>query len=121
VHDVSMHPDISDLYLAADVLVTDYSSVMFDFAVTGRPLIFFAYDLARYRDDLRGFYLDLEQIAPGPVLTSSDDVVAALADLPGVRARYAPAYDRFRTRFCALEDGHATDRVLSRLSPRGTP
>ena len=47
VVDVSDYPDIADLYLAADVLVTDYSSAMFDFAVTGKPMLFFAYDLER--------------------------------------------------------------------------
>ena len=49
VVDVSRHPEVHELYLAADVLVTDYSSVMFDFAITGRPIIFYAYDLDRFR------------------------------------------------------------------------
>jgi CDP-glycerol glycerophosphotransferase len=52
VVDVSDYPDIADLYLATDVLVTDYSSAMFDFAVTGKPMVFFTYDLERYRDDV---------------------------------------------------------------------
>ena len=115
VHDVSRYPDISELYLAADVLVTDYSSSMFDVAVTGTPILLFAYDLAAYRDELRGFYFDLDEIAPGPVLSTSEQVVAALADLPAVQARSAPAYARFRERFCALEDGGATGRVLQRV------
>lgn len=62
---VSHYPDISDLYLVADVLVTDYSSVMFDFVNTGRPMLFFTHDLEAYRDDLRGFYIDPEAEAPG--------------------------------------------------------
>lgn len=118
VRDVSGHPDISELYLAADVLVTDYSSTMFDFAVTGRPMVFFAYDLADYRDRLRGFYFDLAAIAPGPVVATSAAVADALADLPAVAARHAPAYAAFRARFGHLEDGHATDRVLQRFFPR---
>jgi CDP-glycerol glycerophosphotransferase len=65
VRDVSAEPEVSELYLAADVMVTDYSSTMFDFAVTGKPMLFLAYDLADYRDRLRGFYLDLEEEAPG--------------------------------------------------------
>src|SRR4051794_18709764 len=60
------HPDISELYLAADVLITIYSSVMFDYAVTGKPLLFYVYDLAEYRDALRGFYFDLVSVAPRP-------------------------------------------------------
>ena len=117
VCDVSFHPDIRDLYLAADVLVTDYSSAMFDFAVTGKPIVSFAYDLDSYRDDLRGFYLDLEEVAPGPVVRTSAELLDALADLPGVQSAYAERYAAFRERFCGLDDGHATERVLARLLP----
>lgn len=115
VRDVSFHPDISRLYLAADVLVTDYSSTMFDFAVTGRPIVFYAYDLADYQDRLRGFYFDLAPIAPGPVVETSQAVFDALRDLPAVADRHAERYARFQGRFCHLEDGHASDRVLDRL------
>jgi CDP-glycerol glycerophosphotransferase len=115
VRDVSLHPDISDLYLAADVLITDYSSAMFDFAVTGRPQLFFTYDLADYRDTLRGFYFDFAPEAPGPLLETTAEVVEALADLPAVTARYAERYARFRERYCHLDDGHATDRVVEWL------
>ena len=110
--DVTDHQDMRELYLAADVLITDYSSAMFDFAVTGKPMLFFAYDLERYRDELRGFYLDFEATAPGPVLTSSAEVVEALRDLDAVAAAHAGAYERFRARFCGLDDGRASDRVL---------
>ena len=112
VQDVSLHPDVADLYLAADVLVTDYSSAMFDFAVTGRPVLLWCYDLEHYRDDLRGFTLDLETEAPGPVLVTEDAVVAALRDLPGTVAAHADQVAAFRRQWCALDDGHATDRVL---------
>jgi CDP-glycerol glycerophosphotransferase len=115
VLDVSSYPDVSDLYLAADVMVTDYSSTMFDFAVTGKPLLFFTYDLAHYRDTLRGFYFDFERHAPGPLLHTSTDVVDALADLPLVRARYAQAYARFRAAYCHLDDGAAATRVIDRF------
>lgn len=112
VLDVSAHPDLRELYLAADVLVTDYSSAMFDFAVTGRPMVFFAYDLEHYRDELRGFYLDFETEVPGPVVRTSAGLVDALLDLDAVSRAYAERYAAFRARFCALEDGGATGRVL---------
>jgi CDP-glycerol glycerophosphotransferase len=121
VRDVSAYPDVSDLYLAADVMVTDYSSTMFDFAVTGKPLLFYTYDLAHYRDALRGFYFDFHMHAPGPLLNTSTDVVDALGDLDSVRHAYAPAYDRFREKYCHLEDGHATDRVIARYFGTDTP
>ncbi len=117
VVDVSLHPDINELYLAADVMITDYSSTMFDFGVTGKPMIFFTYDLADYRDRLRGLYMDFASIAPGPLLSTSTEVVDALADLPSVVAEHEAAYRRFRDQFCHLEDGHATDRVIARFFP----
>jgi CDP-glycerol glycerophosphotransferase len=120
VRDVSSHADIRDLYLAADVLITDYSSVMFDFAVTGRPILLFTYDMEHYRDDLRGFYFDLEADAPGPLLTDTEQVVEALTDLDAVTERHAERYARFRERFCALEDGRASARVLDAML-RDTP
>jgi CDP-glycerol glycerophosphotransferase len=109
---VSGHPDISDLYLAADVLVTDYSSAMFDFAVTGKPLLFLAPDLESYRDEMRGFYFDFEADAPGPILRRTDELVQALVDATGTADSHAGAYGRFRERFCALEDGNASRRVV---------
>jgi CDP-glycerol glycerophosphotransferase len=115
VRDVSAHPDISHLYLAADVLVTDYSSTMFDFALTGRPMLFFTYDLADYADRLRGLYLDFAREAPGPLLRSSQDVLDALRALSAVTDRYAERYECFRAKYCHLEDGRAAERVLDRL------
>jgi len=115
VRDVSFYADISRLYLAADVLVTDYSSAMFDFAITGRPILFFTYDLDDYRDRARGFYFDFTPVAPGPLLRTTRAVLDALRDLSAVSARHAEAYARFRERFCHLEDGRASERVLDRL------
>jgi CDP-glycerol glycerophosphotransferase len=119
VRDVSGHPDIRDLYLAADLLVTDYSSTMFDFSITGKPILLFPYDLAEYRDRLRGFYFDLEEVAPGPLLSTSRELVDAIADLDRVTAAHAERYARFRETFTSLEDGHATERVLDLFFPRG--
>jgi CDP-glycerol glycerophosphotransferase len=75
----------------------------------------FTYDLDRFGDEVRGFYFDLEQHAPGPMLQTQDDLADALLDLPGVSRSYADRYERFRERFCHLEDGHAGQRVLDRL------
>jgi CDP-glycerol glycerophosphotransferase len=115
VRDVSYYPDIRDLYAAADVLVTDYSSTMFDFAVTGRPILFHTPDLERFRDSVRGFYFDLEPIAPGPMIPDAGDLADALRDLPALRAAFAHSYRDFRETFCHLEDGNASDRVLESL------
>ncbi|HEV3000688.1 MAG TPA: CDP-glycerol glycerophosphotransferase family protein [Solirubrobacteraceae bacterium] len=115
VRDVSFHPDVAELYLAADVMVTDYSSTMFDFAVTGRPMLFFTYDLEDYARRQRGFYFDLASVAPGPMVETTAALLDALEELPAVRERYAEVYARFRERFCHLEDGRATERVVERV------
>jgi CDP-glycerol glycerophosphotransferase len=108
VLDVTRYPDIADLYLAADVLVTDYSSVFFDFALTDKPMVFLAPDLEAYRDDNRGFYLDYHETVPGPICLTTGEVVDA------IRApdRYAETRARFRERFAPLDDGSAAARVV---------
>ncbi len=113
---VTRYPDISELFLVSDVLVTDYSSVMFDYASTGRPMLFFTYDLADYRDNVRGFYFDFEPAAPGPLLATSDEVIAAIGDIETVEARHAAAYQAFVAKFCPLDDGKAGARICDRLS-----
>ncbi|MFC8128981.1 CDP-glycerol glycerophosphotransferase family protein [Streptomyces sp. NPDC057302] len=115
VRDVSSHPRTAELLLISDVLVTDYSSLMFDFAHTGRPMLFHAYDLEHYRDTVRGFYLDFETSAPGPLLASTGEVVEALRDLDSITARHAEAYAAFREAYCDLDDGRASARVAERL------
>ena len=112
---VTAYPDITELYLVSDVLVTDYSSAMFDYAVTGRPILFFAYDLAEYRDSLRGFYFDFEAEAPGPLLADSAEVIEAIRDVDAVAAAHRHAYQRFAARFCSLDDGKAGVRACDRL------
>jgi CDP-glycerol glycerophosphotransferase len=115
VRDVTSYPDATELMLAADVLLTDYSSMMFDFANTGRPMLFFTYDLATYRDEVRGFYFDFLERAPGPLLDTSDQVAEALQDLDAVRTRYEQRHAAFVAEFCALDDGHAAGRVVDRV------
>jgi CDP-glycerol glycerophosphotransferase len=115
VRDVSAYPDGTELLLAADVLITDYSSAMFDYANTGRPMLFFTYDLELYRDEVRGFYFDFEQRAPGPLLRTSDQLAEALADLDAVRDAHAQRYAEFAAEFCELDDGAASGRVVDHI------
>jgi CDP-glycerol glycerophosphotransferase len=115
VRDVSAFPDGTEIMLAADVLITDYSSMMFDFANTGRPILFYTYDLDAYRDEIRGFYFDLVDEAPGPLLRTAGELTDALADLDAVRSEYARRYAAFVAKYCELDDGHASARVVDRL------
>ncbi|MFD8262954.1 CDP-glycerol glycerophosphotransferase family protein [Streptomyces griseoluteus] len=115
VFDASEYPDIADLYLAADIMITDYSSVMFDYAHLKRPMLFFTYDLEHYRDKLRGFYFDFEKDSPGPLIDNSEDLVSAIRDIDTVSAEYQERFDRFHHLFCDLDDGHASARVVDRM------
>jgi CDP-glycerol glycerophosphotransferase len=112
VRDVSSFPDGTELLLAADVLVTDYSSLMVDFANTGRPIVLYAYDVD---EEARGFYVDLEREAPGPLVRSSDELAEALRDVDGAVAPFAERYRAFADRFCELDDGSAAARVVARV------
>jgi len=115
VVNVTGYPDVAELFLVSDALITDYSSMMCDFAGTGKPMLFYTYDLDDYRDNLRGFYLDFEAEVPGPLLASSAEVVAALADLDSVAARYQAKYAAFAAKFAPLDDGKAGARVCDRV------
>ena len=115
VIDVTSYPHTADVFLAADAMITDYSSVMFDFSVTGRPMIFFTPDLDKYRDATRGVYFDLEELAPGPVAFTQDEVLAAIRAMAADVPRYAERYAAWREKFNAHDDGHVSERVVERL------
>jgi CDP-glycerol glycerophosphotransferase len=115
VLNVTGYPDVAELILASDALITDYSSMMCDFAVTGRPMLFFTYDLADYRDSVRGLSIDLEREAPGPLLATSDKVIDAIGNLGSITAQYRDAYAAFVAKFCPLDDGKAGARVCDRV------
>lgn len=118
VIDVTGYPDTALLLLAADALITDYSSVMFDFSATGKPMYFLVPDIEHYRGTLRGFYFDLGERAPGPLVRTQDELVAALAD-SGHVARYAERYAAWQRQFNALDDGGAARRVVDRILDQG--
>ncbi|WP_194949736.1 CDP-glycerol glycerophosphotransferase family protein [Actinomyces trachealis] len=111
VINANRYPDINDLYLAADVLVTDYSSVMFDFVLTGKPVVYLAPDIERYRDVTRGFYFDFEKISPGPIVSTTNEVLDLIEEPSKVRGQFDARYTAFVRRFAPLDDGHAGERV----------
>jgi len=109
--DVTEYPNVAELYLAADVLVTDYSSSMFDFSVTGKPIIFLAPDIDTYVAK-RGFYFDFESLAPGPILRDPAKLRATLEQLDSVAQQYREKYQAWQQKFNSLEDGGAAKRVI---------
>lgn len=115
VVNVSSYSDITHIYIVSDICMTDYSSVFFDYANLKRPILFYMYDLEKYRDVLRGFYLDVEKELPGPILTDNDQVLDALKNIDKVQAEYEEKYETFYDRFCCIDDGHAAERVCEKV------
>lgn len=116
VIDVSTYPLINDLFLASDLLITDYSSMMFDFSVTGRPMLFYTPDIEQYTDPkVRGAYFDLEELAPGPVVREADKVAELLRTIDEWKPGYAERYAAWKQRFNHLDDGHASARATDAL------
>lgn len=108
--DVSDHPDINELMLVSDLLVTDYSSAIFEYSLLGRPMLFFAPDHAAYERE-RGFYFDYRTGVPGPIVETTTELAAAIRsgefDLDRVRA--------FRDASFEVADGRASERVVDEL------
>ena len=74
---------IRDRYISSDLLITDYSSVFFDYANLKKPMIFYMYDLAAYRDEIRGFYLGLEEL-PGPIVETEEELISVIPQVLGL-------------------------------------
>ncbi|WP_111290710.1 CDP-glycerol glycerophosphotransferase family protein [Bacillus safensis] len=111
-YDFSHYEDIRDLYMISDLLITDYSSVFFDYANLKRPMLFYVPDIETYRDKLRGFYFDFEQEAPGPLVKETASVIDWVRETEQpsftLPASFAPFYDKF----CYLESGESSKRVV---------
>jgi CDP-glycerol glycerophosphotransferase len=108
--------DVQQLLLSTDILISDYSSIVTDFALTGRPIIFYIYDLAEYAASGRSLYFDLNEVLPGPFVRTEQELLARLSDLswfeePAYQARYAA----FRTMFNEFLDANSTVRTVNRL------
>ncbi len=101
--------DINELYVMSDLLITDYSSVFFDYTILDRPVLFYMYDKDTYANDLRGFYFDLEEVLPGPIIESEDALLKAIVN-QRFEMEKLPA---FHKQFHVWEDGLASQRVVN--------
>ncbi|MFH8657072.1 bifunctional glycosyltransferase/CDP-glycerol:glycerophosphate glycerophosphotransferase [Streptomyces afghaniensis] len=114
VVDVSDHPSVQSLCLASDALVTDYSSLMFDYANLDRPIVIHADDWEAY-DAARGTYFDLRSFPPGAVARGEDELIDIFATGHWRGSRSAQLRSAFRERFCTYDDGRAAERVVRRV------
>ncbi|MFL1902598.1 CDP-glycerol glycerophosphotransferase family protein [Streptomyces tauricus] len=115
VVDVSAHHDVTPLLALADGLITDYSSVMFDYALLGRPMFFFAYDYEEYVHEGRGTYFDLLERAPGPVVRTEEELYVALASLDEQVVKYREAREGFVAEFGEYDTGTAARSIVDQF------
>ena len=114
-YNLSTYDDISEIYLITDICITDYSSVFFDFANLKRPILFYTYDIEKYKNQLRGFYIDMNTEVPGPLLYTSEEVIDAILHIDTIQKRYQKRYDEFYDRFCCFDDGHASENIVKEV------
>lgn len=108
--DVTKSLEIDQLLCASDVCVSDYSSLIFEYSLFERPMIFFAYDLDDYFD-WRGFYYNYDELTPGPVVKETEEIIDYIRHLD-TRFDQAQVH-AFKEKFMSSCDGHATDRIMT--------
>lgn len=111
VYLMEANADINDAYLMSDSLITDYSSVFFDYANLNRPIYFYMYDFEEYEQELRGFYLNIPNDLPNDVITREDDLLVKInnEDFDYERLR------KFNQKFNLWNDGKACSKVVKRI------
>ena len=106
--------DINEAYIISDIIMTDYSSVFFDFANLKRPMLFYMYDIDDYKGNLRDFYLDLDEL-PGPIAKTQDELEKNLENIDEISEKYKEKYKKFNEKFNYLDDKDATIRVINKI------
>lgn len=113
VFDFSQYHDISDLYLVSDLLITDYSSVFFDYAYLKRPIVFFPYDYHEYKDELRGFYLNYNKDLPGEIAWDEEQLYKLVTKAFDEKLINSTRMDNFYQRFCSIHTGTSSQEIAN--------
>lgn len=108
--------DIAWLYLVSDILITDYSSVMFDYSLLKRPIFFFAYDLEEYKENLRGFYFDFIGEVPGPISKNTEQLMEAIKNYDA--SKWMEKYKVFNKKFNHMDNGHASEKIIELIQEK---
>lgn len=105
--------EIQDLYLISDILITDYSSVMFDYSILKRPMIFYTYDLEAYKDNIRDFYFDINEEAPGLIIRENKELIKVLKDFDENKylKSFEEKYKKFNEKYNQYDDGNASKKI----------
>lgn len=111
VYNVASYDEINDIYLVSDLLITDYSSVFFDYANLNRPVMFYMYDFDDYKNNLRDFYISLDEL-PGPIAKTQKELEDYIVNIDKSISKYKKTYDKFNDKYNYLDDGNASERVI---------
>ena len=105
--------DIQQLYLISDILITDYSSVMFDYSILKKPIIFYMYDLKEYTDEIREFYFDILQEAPGQITLNNTELMEAIENIDELIIKYNDKYTNFCKKYSSIDSGNASKKIIN--------
>ena len=108
--------DIAWLYLVSDMMITDYSSVMFDYSLLKRPMLFFAYDLENYKENIRGFYFDFVEEAPGPISKNTDQLIQDIKTYDP--SQWKEKYQAYSAKYNHVDDGHASEHIVDLIKKK---
>lgn len=115
VLNVSKYDDAQELSLISDIMITDYSSIFFDYAVTKKPILFYTYDYEQYLTKLRGFYLDMKSEMPGPLCHTEEELLDSVMNIDEIEINYQDKYKKFNEKFNYLDNGNCSKLVVEKV------
>jgi len=114
IFNMSNHDDVNECYILSDIIITDYSSVFFDYANLKRPMLFYMYDLDEYQGKLRDFYFSLDEL-PGPIVKTQDELEMEILNIDSYMEKYKEKYEAFNNKFNYLDSGDCSERVIEKI------
>lgn len=114
VIDGNLYPDIYQLYMASDILITDYSSVSIEYSLLKRPILYYMYDLEEYKVE-RNFYFNYLEHLAGPIIKTEDELIYAVENIDAIQKQYADQYEEYFSRYNEKNDGHVCERFYKLL------
>lgn len=118
IFNMSNHDDVNECYILSDIIITDYSSVFFDYANLKRPMLFYMYDLDEYQGKLRDFYFSLDEL-PGPIVKTQDELEEELDNISNYYERFKEKYDSFNDKFNYLDGAKCSKKVINEIFKKG--
>ena len=115
--DMTSKMSIEELLCVSDICISDYSSLVFEYSLLEKPIIFFAYDIEEYFD-WRGFYFCYEELAPGPICKTNQELLEQIKQMKQIEPIIINKIQAYKNRFMSSCDGHATERILEKVFGR---